>query len=316
MNERETEPIYRAASLYYVQGETMAKIARQLGVSRPTVSRLLAQARSTGLVRITLAEPARRSPLTESLERIFDVRAHVVGIRPGASEPYRLDQVARAAARLVSEAATDANVIGLAWGTTLAAVVPHLARRPMPGTTVVQLNGGANLSSTGIFHVGSLVQATADAFGSQVVLFPVPAFFDYASTKAAMWRERSVQHVLQLQQRIDLALFGVGAVAGTLPSHVYSGGYLDDEDMAQLRAERVVGDVCTVFLREDGSYADIPLNARATGLTPAELQGIPRRICVAAGTAKAAAVAGALRARVATDLVIDDATARELLNRL
>ena len=42
---------YEAASMYYVQGETMEVIAHHLRVSRSTVSRLLARARQEGVVR-------------------------------------------------------------------------------------------------------------------------------------------------------------------------------------------------------------------------------------------------------------------------
>jgi DNA-binding transcriptional regulator LsrR (DeoR family) len=86
--------------------------------------------------------------------------------------------------------------------------------------------------------------------------------------------------------------------------------------MAELIADGVVGDVCTVLLREDGSYADVPLNERATGLTPAELQQVPRRICVVADPSRAPAVIGALKAGVATDLVLDERTARAVLDRM
>ena len=316
MHERESNH-FVAAQMYYIQGDTMDTIARHLCTSRSTVSRLLKEARESGLVQITLADPTGpRSPLTQTLQRIFSVRAHVVPVREGSSDVHRLDRVARVAGRLWSQAITDRQVVGIAWGTTLAAVVQHLVPRGATGTTVVQLNGGANPITSGIAYVGSIIQTAADAFNAQVVHFPVPAFFDYPETKQIMWRERSVRSVLEVQRRIDLCIFGVGALEGPVPSHVYSAGYLDERDMAQLRRERVVGDINTVFLREDGSHADVSLNSRATGLTPAELQRIPRRICVAAGTAKVSPLLGALRARVATDLVIDDATARAVLDRL
>ncbi len=313
MHDREND-LYTAAAMYYVQGETMDRIARQLKVSRSTVSRILKQARDTGVVRISLAQPGGpRSIISKKLQRLFGVRTHVVEVREGSSEVNRLDRVARVAGQVFSDYVTDNSVIGIAWGTTLAAVVNYLVPHRVNGATVVQLNGSANPITTGIPYVASIVSAPAEAFGASVVHFPVPAFFDYAETKEAMWRERSIQRVLQVQKKVDLAIFGVGALAGPVPSHVYSAGYLDDRDMAQLRRERVVGDVCTVLLREDGSFADISLNARASGLTPTELQRVPRRVCVVAGEAKARPLLGALRARVATDLVVDEATARAVL---
>ena len=116
-----------------------------------------------------------------------------------------------------------------------------------------------------------------------------------------------------MARRARLVVFGVGALDGALPSQVYAGGHLSASDRAVLRRQRVVGDVCTVLLRGDGSWRDISLNARATGPTPAQLARIPRRLCVVAGTGKARALLAALRARVATDLVVDDATARAVL---
>jgi DNA-binding transcriptional regulator LsrR (DeoR family) len=316
MNER-FEDVYQAASRYYIQGETMETIARQLMLSRSTVSRLLKEARDTGLVRISLADhQGSSSPLAVALTRRFGVRVHLVAVRKSANETRRLDQVARMAGPLLTEAVDDHQVIGVAWGTTLSHVVGHVARRPLVDARVVQINGGANPLNSGIPYVGEILRAFGEAFDAEVVFFPMPAFFDHVGAKDVMWRERSVQNVLDLRRRLDLAVFGVGCLQARVPSRVYSAGYLDPAEVAELIADGVVGDVCTVLLREDGSYADIPLNERATGLTPAELLKVPRRICVVADPSRAPAVVGALRAGVATDLVLDEGTARAVLDRL
>ena len=65
---------------------------------------------------------------------------------------------------------------------------------------------------------------------------------------------------------MDVVLFGIGAPFAEVPSHVYSGGYLDESDLREPPAlSSVVGDVATVFFREDGSTSDITLNERASG---------------------------------------------------
>lgn len=84
------------------------------------------------------------------------------------------------------------------------------------------------------------------AFDARVQQFPVPTFFDYAETRAALWRERSIIRVLELQERADVMCFSVGAVHGGGPSHVYSGGFLEDGDYALLDSLGVLGDVATV----------------------------------------------------------------------
>ncbi|GAA4872191.1 sugar-binding transcriptional regulator [Saccharopolyspora cebuensis] len=304
---------YEAALLYYFQGETMEAIARRLGVSRSTVSRLLSEARETGVVKISLQDPGTTpESLSSDLGHEFGVRVHLVSVRESDTEVRRLDLVARVAARLVASWMEPGTVLGIAWGTTIAAVTQHLTPHPCPESAVVQLNGAANANTSGVNHAGAIVAAAATAFDASMHHFPVPAFFDYTTTKEAMWRERSIRRVLALQRRADMALFGVGSLAGGLASHVYAAGYLDDEDMETLRREKVVGDVCTVMLRADGSYADIPLNERTTGPRPHELKLVRRRVCVVAGESKVPALRAALRAGTITDLIIDEDTAGQL----
>lgn len=128
-----------------------------------------------------------------------------------------------------------------------------------------------------------------------------------------MWRERSVRHVLAAQARADLAVFGVGALHASVPSHVYTSGYLEDVDRTELEREGVVGDICTVFLRPDGTWEDIALNARSSGPNPRQLAGIERRLCVVAGSTKVVALRAALLTGAVTDLVVDENTASGLL---
>lgn len=314
--ERDTEA-FEAASMYYLQDETMETIARRLGVSRSTVSRLIKQARQSGMVAIDVRAPVQASSRElQLLQDRFGVRTQVVAIRAGSTGVQRLDQVARVAGRLVSSLVEPGTVLGIAWGTTVAAVVNHFNSRPAPGSAVVQLNGAANSTTSGIPYAGGIMAAAANAFGSSIHHFPIPAFFDYAETKTAMWRERSIIAVREMQARTDIALFGVGSFTGPIGSQVYSGGYLDDAEIAQLRADGVVGDICTVLLREDGTYADLDINRRASGPTPAMLRKIPRRVCVVSGESKIAPLIGALRSGAVTDLILDDDSAHLLSERL
>lgn len=316
MNDRLSE-MYQMAAMYYIHGDTMDMIARQFGVSRSTVSRLLKDARESGMVSISLGEPiASRSSLSTAISKRFRVRAHIVTVKDGFTDTMRLDRVARVAAGLLTEALTDGATVGVAWGTTLAAIADKLPHRHVSGISVVQLNGAANPTTSGVTYASALMTQMGAAWHATLHLFPVPAFFDHVETKEWLWREQSIRRVIDIQNHCDVAVFGVGSLEGPVPSHVYSGGYLSDADMRHLRRDNVVGDVCTVFLREDGSWRDITMNARASGPTPAALTRIPRRFCVVAHAAKVPPLLGALRAGVVTDLIIDEDAARALLAKV
>jgi DNA-binding transcriptional regulator LsrR (DeoR family) len=112
---------------------------------------------------------------------------------------------------------------------------------------------------------------------------------------------------------MDVALFGLGSPFAEVPSHVYAGGYMNEADYASMTAAGVVGDIATVFFRADGTYDGIALNARASGPDIGLIKRTPRRVCVVAGKSKLPSLRGALAAGLITDLIVDETTARLLV---
>lgn len=304
-----------AAHLYYLQGHTMEAIARELRTSRSTVSRLLSFARRDGLVEIRIRSPLDvPRHIEEALRTRYRVTAHVAPVPEHAGEAERLERVASTAAHVLGTLVRSNQVIGVAWGSTVAALSMHLVTKRTHGTVVVQLNGSGNTRTTGLMYASEILQRFARAYSAAVQQFPVPAFFDDPRTREAFWRESSTRRILDLQARMGLVVFSVGAAESGVPSHVYAAGYLDDAERAELERTGVVGDVATVFYRSDGSTDGIALNERATGPDFETLRRARHRFCVVSGTAKLQSLRGALAAGLVTDLVIDEATARALLD--
>lgn len=307
--------VLRAASMYYLQDMKMETIARHLETSRSTVSRMIKEARETGVVEISMRLEHTRAPdLGQLVLDTYGVDALVVQVPDADSPLARLHRVARATAELVGGWFGSDMVMAVAWGTTVGRVVPYLAAKETQGSVVVQLNGAADTRTGGVNYGDGTMRGIAHAFGAKVQYFAVPAFFEHPETRDAMWRERSVRRVLELQRNADLALFSVGALRGEPPGHVYSAGYLESRDVARLEADSAVGDVGGVFLRADGSHAGIAMNRRATGPSPERLREIPRRVCAVAGDNKVEPLRAALFAGLVTHLVIDELTAARLLN--
>lgn len=308
-----THDALRAARLYYMQDLTMEAIAHELRTSRSTVSRLLSQARASGLVDIQIRAPHDSfAPIEREILERFHVTAHVVPVPDHASDVDRLERVATSVARILGQYFDSNMTMGIAWGSTMSALSRHLVPKTTHNAHIVQLNGAGNELTTGLTYASEMLQRFGDAFGANVQQFPGPAFFDDPDTKRAFWRERSVSRVLAMQANMDVALFGIGTPFSKVSGHVYAGGYLNDDDYASLRAATVVGDVATVFFRADGSADNIALNERATGPDFSVLRTTPRRICVVSGSAKSEGLRGALAAGLITDLFLDESAARAL----
>jgi len=301
----------QVATLYYYQGLTTEAIAGQMEYSRPKVSRLLNLARQHGLVEIRVVNPQNAlRPLEALLSERFGLKeTHIVPVPQLLGEDVWQEWVTRFAAHHLNATLQPGNTLAVAWGTTIGAIASHLVPKRIPGITIVQLNGSGNTFTPDNQYAAQILQRFAENYQANYLLFPVPSFFDYKETKETLWRERSIQRIIDLQRRADVFLYSVGAVNAGVPSHVYSSGYLEPVDLLQLETERVVGDLATVFFREDGHWDDIALNLRASG-PPLDLyKTIPRSLCVVSGRAKVPGLHAALRSGYINELVIDEPTA-------
>ncbi|MFP4536420.1 MAG: sugar-binding transcriptional regulator, partial [Spirochaetaceae bacterium] len=286
--------------------------------SRPKVSRLLNHARQTGMVEIRIVNVQNSlGPLEQAIKERFDLDSvHIVAVPELMGEVAWLERVARYAANYLNAILEPGNTMALAWGTTISAIGNHLIPKRIPGVTIVQMNGSGNTYTPDNRYAANILQKFAENYQASFMLFPVPTFFDYKGTKEALWRERSIRKIIELQEEADILLYSIGAVNAGVPSHVYSSGYLEPEDEKMLEEEGVVGDLATVFFREDGSYEDIPINQRASGPPLSLYKKVPRGICVVSGRAKVPGLYAALRAGLMRELIVDEPTARTLLNTM
>lgn len=306
-----------AARLYYYQNMTTDAIAKELSVSRSTVSRLLGFAKDEGLVSIKVANPTREISMFE--KKICDEfrinSAYIVQVPEIAGEAVWLDRVAQFSANYLNTRFSSNMTLGIAWGTTLSAISRHLLKKSTHGTQIVQLNGAGNTQSMGINYASEIIMRFSENFQARAHLFPVPTFFDYADTKKALWREGSIKRIINLHNNADLLLYSIGAVNAGIPSHVYSGGYLEDNDYEELKKNHIAGDIATVFFREDGGFENIPLNERASGPS-LNLFKEKDGICVVSGLAKVNGLFSALKGGLVSNLIVDEPTARELIKKI
>jgi len=109
-----------------------------------------------------------------------------------------------------------------------------------------------------------------------------------------------------------VAIVGIGALepGSTLLSN---GNTLTAEEIADLKAHGVTGDIALQFFDADGHKVNHPINDRIVGTPLDKIKRIERVIAVAGGVEKRFAIRAALRGRLISVLVTDDHTAKWLL---
>jgi deoxyribonucleoside regulator len=286
-------------------------IARRVGVSRSTVSRLLTEALATGVVEIRIRQPLPLvDDLGRALARRFDLRdAQVLDVR---SRPDgALERVGRLAGRYLDSILADGDVLAISWGTGIHAVAAGLGSVKSRGVEVVQMLGGAGSRDAEVDGT-ELARRMADVFGGRCRYLNAPLVVDDEQVATALLRQRGVRETLAAAAHADVALVGIGALVPGVSS-LLRAGYITIDGLADLRRLGAVGDVCGHHFGVDGAMVDAELSRRVVSIDLASLRAIPRVIGIASGVAKAEALVGALRARLVNVVVTDDATARAAL---
>ncbi|MCG5213177.1 sugar-binding domain-containing protein [Streptosporangium soli] len=299
------ELMYAAASQYYLEDATQADIAKRLGVSRATVSRLLTEARRQGLVEIRVHRPfsLEDGPLaTEVAEALGLRRVYLVPKAAGARlGPWLAPGLARA---LATAGLEFGDIVLVSSGSTVYECAQEGFGR-LPGVTIAPAVGGQEEPQPW-FQTNETARILAERVGGvpsylYAPALPGPALFD------SLQHEPSVRRVMDLWAHAKCAIVGVGSAPlarQVTPAFVPS-------DAPSLR--HAVGDVCSRFYDRDGEPVGYPGSDRLVAASLDDLRRIPVSIAVAVGVEKLISIIAGARGGYFNQLVTDTPTAEGLL---
>jgi deoxyribonucleoside regulator len=302
----------QVAKRYYELDMTMGELAKELGLTRWQASRLLTEARESGIVRIEIIPRAPRAPELESrLQRRYHLKEAVVVPRSGEEDDaVLLDSVAQAAGRLLASIG-KIPLIGVSWGSTMSAVARRLPPFWNEGVEVVLLNGAMNIRSPSV-RTNNTAELFARTANGTATLLPVPAILGQAATRIALENDPTIAKVLELGRRASVICFGLGAISPQ--SVLVQSGFVSEAETLALREKGAVGDILSRYIDADGNIVDADLDARTIGLELRYCADRAYSIGVCAGESKHAVALACLRAGYINVLVTDEATALFLLS--
>lgn len=308
--------LYTASRLYYEDDATQAEIAEQLGTSRATVSRLLAEAKRLGIVRIEVVPPveARPTELADRLARALNLHTVYLSAPLPTPGPGRtaIDVMGRALAPATGRALSEAgllpgDVLLVSSGRTVYELAQH-DLTPLPGVVVVPTVGG-NDQPHEWYQTNEITRLVANRVGGRANYLFAPALPGPALYRSLL-DDPSIQRVVHQWPNARCALMGVGAPPLTradLPQFVPTAS-------SSLRA--AVGDVCSRFFDRNGDPVEFDGAERLIALELDVLQHIPVTIAVAIGRDKIESITAGARGGYFNRLVTDPATAEALVNEI
>nr|WP_269811079.1 sugar-binding domain-containing protein [Kineosporia rhizophila] len=304
----------RVARLYHEQGVRQPQIAADLHISQPRVSRLLKQATQLGIVHTVVTVPTGiHADVEERLKARYGLRDAVVAEVPAGDEDRLLSVLAGAAAAYLDATLHGGDEIGLsAWSASLLATVEAMRpKRPAVARNVSQVLGGIG-DPTAQMRATRLLTRFAEVTGGQPLFMPTPGLVGSPQLREALTQDASVAQIVRAWDELTLLLVGIGALSPS-PLLRSSGNAITETDQRELRELNAVGDVCLRYFDAEGRLVPSTFDQRVVGITPQQLLSVERRLAVAGGTDKHAAIRAALTGGWVNILITDLDTAAALL---
>lgn len=310
--------IFKCCSLYYEDDKSQQEICEILGISRPTVSRMLKAGREQGVVKIEVNNPYNITygKLERALEKKFSLReVIVVENSPIETGTERISSnIGGETLNFLSRSLEDGEYVGVSMGMTLQNVIraKYLIEDKIK-CTFVPIVGGVGESRLDI-HANYIAAEFARLFGGECMQFFSPAVFSDVSILKGFLKERSMKQIFQCYRKVGTVIMGIG-IPDRMESTLLRTGYIDAEVMDEFQANGAVGDISLQFFDSMGSTEKFKaFNERVAGMPIDQLKKVPRRIGIAAGKHKATAIKGAISGDFLNILITDVDCAEELLH--
>ncbi len=299
----------RAAWLYHERGFTQQAVADRLGISRSTVSRLLANAEREGIIRVTVTEPLPEAArLAEDLIERYDLKGATVELSLD-KEPPAGAAAAAMARRLENMTTAGPITVAAGWGRTLS-LSAHAVRR-VHTSGVVLVDAFGHTTTDEIAAAVEVTNTLGLKFGAKVMHMPSPAFAPSAEIADHFMESPPVATALERARTADVVLVSVGIVGPD--SLLLKEGFVSKEQMDRLVAAGAVGEIFGLYYDAAGVAVE-PQVLHPVSLTLDDLRAAERVIAVAGGLEKIDAIKGALASGIVNELAVDDGLAKALLS--
>jgi Transcriptional regulator, contains sigma factor-related N-terminal domain len=303
--------LIKVCKLYYFDSWTQEKIAAKFGVSRPIISKALQKAREEGIVEIVIHDDNYEVlELEETLEKEFGLQEAIVVPTRDIGDEMINSVVGRKAAQYVSKAVRSAKRIGVSWGMTLYHMVKEYSMENREGVKVIPLVGGMGTNKIEL-HSNQIAYELSKKLNGHCESLYSPAIVESVELRDMLTAVPDIAFVLEEGKQCDVALVGIGNPFAN--STMEETGYVNKNELEELKKHGVVGDINSFFIEADGRPSSHSINQRVIGIGLDHLKKIKKVIAIAFGQYKVDSILATLRGGYLNALITDHITAAQLI---
>lgn len=309
LSQEKQKRLAYVARRYYLEDQRQSDIAKELGVSRPLISRMLSEARELGVVEITIREPGdRMENMLEKLRSFYAIQSGVL-VEDGKDEDATLRALSQGAVELLRQ--IGAKRLGVGWGYLIGQLVTWLEKNPELNSTVTDicpLVGNASIPARN-YQSNENVRIMAQQLGATPHFLYLPALPDNLEEKQLLCSTEVYRQIHQQWEGIDTALVNIGNYPSSpdFASLVRYGSLLQRQHACGRMLVYYFNEEGTVIQSEQDFAIQIPLDT---------LKRCPNIIGVCSANTSAKALRGALRSGVFTHIVARASLLQTILERM
>ncbi|MBU2532075.1 MAG: sugar-binding transcriptional regulator [Alphaproteobacteria bacterium] len=299
------------ALLYYNEGLTQGEIAKRAGVSRATIVNYLREGRERGIVSIRIRGQAlAQSRHSRDLCAQFGLSdAYIAAVLDEFTAQDSLKQTARVAAEAFFDIIEPGDKIGVAWGDTIKLVSQEMPRNGLAGVSVFQLIG--SMRSTQLRTAESCAIQIASRLDADCFTLHSPAVMSTEVLAEQIRLEPSIHEQLVQLKDFGACIYSVGDLSDT--TRLVESGIVTVDDLHEAVETGAAGILCGRFIDADGQHLRLAFEKRMIAVELEEMRRAQKRMLVASGLNKLAAVKAALKGGYVTHLIVDSTLASALL---
>ncbi len=295
-NQEKLQKLAYVAQRYYLDDWKQSDIAKELGVSRPLVSRMLQEARELGVVKIMVCPPVSQGEaLVEQLRRSTSIRDGVL-VEDGRDDDATNQLLSQGAVQLLWQ--LRSRRLGIGWGHLIGQLVTWLEEHPQLSSTVTDicpLVGNASIPARN-YQSNENVRLIAQQLGAAPHFIYLPALPDSLEEKQLLCSSEIYRQIQTQWDKMDTALVNIG----NYPSSPDFASLVRYGDL--LQQEHTCGRLLVYYFNPQGKVIQSEQDF-AIQIPLEQLKRCPNIIGVCSANTSVRALQGALKSGLFTHLV-------------
>ncbi|MEM1483464.1 sugar-binding domain-containing protein [Oscillospiraceae bacterium PP1C4] len=308
ISDKKIERITQVAKLYYNDNLTQNEIADNLKISRPMVSVLLNEARSLGIVTITVNDVSNTRQLHENrIKDQFNFK-NVIVVKDGKSPEETDINVSKTALQYCFEKAKSNASIGIGWGSMIGKMTDYAQRQEHPlhlNGKIFPLIGGIGATYRS-YHTNEIIRILSTYTGLEAKYCYLPAFFNSAEEKKIVQNLQTYREYKENCATMNMAIISIS----NYPSYPDLGVVYRYEDL--LSKHKSVGRLLAHYYDAMGQII-LPKVDNAIQVSIEELKKTSNVTAICSSLLKPESLIGALRVGVIKNVIIPESLAAKII---